>query len=85
VTTITLTSSTQYFAGPGASATKADIKTGSFVIARGTLSSDGKTLTATQVMVLPSAPTRGGFGLHGDGGLHIDFAPPSFAPSGGSI
>jgi hypothetical protein len=65
VTTIVVTSSTRYATGPEMSATKAAVKVGSYVLARGTLSSDGKTLTATQVVVLPSAPTFGPF--HGLG------------------
>jgi hypothetical protein len=73
VTTIVVTSSTQYFAGPksqGASATRSSIKVGSYVLATGTLSSDGKTLTAKRVFVLPSAPTgpfmrSGHFGFGG--------------------
>jgi hypothetical protein len=65
VTTIVVTSSTHYLTGPDPSATKAAVKVGSYVIARGTLSSDGKTLTATHVVVLPSAPTFGPF--HGFG------------------
>jgi hypothetical protein len=74
VTTVVVTSSTQYLSGlrnSGAAATKASVKVGSFIIARGTLSSDGKTLTATQVLVLPSAPTGGGHfgGFGGFGGF----------------
>jgi hypothetical protein len=73
VTTIVVTSSTQYFAGPksaGASTALSSIKTGSYVLATGTLSSDGKTLTAKRVFVLPSAPTgpfmrSGHFGFDG--------------------
>jgi hypothetical protein len=60
VTTITLTTSTQYGVPPdgsGATANKDSIKVGSYVIAIGTVSSAGKTLTATRVDVLPSAPT----------------------------
>jgi hypothetical protein len=65
VTTIVVTSNTRYLTGPDTSATKAAVKVGSYVIARGTLSSDGKTLTATRVVVLPGAPTFGPF--HGFG------------------
>jgi len=65
VTTIVVTTSTGYLTGPDMSATKAAVKVGSYVLAQGTLSSDGKTLTATRVAVLPSAPTFGPF--HGFG------------------
>lgn len=72
VTAIVVNGSTKYFTAPHTSATLNAVKVGSFVIARGTLSSDGKTLTAAQIMVLPSAPTFGQFyrpfgGFHGFG------------------
>jgi hypothetical protein len=51
VTTIKVTGSTQYNAGSNATATKDSIKVGSYILAEGTLSSDGKTLTATTVSV----------------------------------
>lgn len=56
VTTIELTGNTTYDAGPSGPANKDSIKAGTFVIATGTLSSDGKTLTAAHVTVLSSAP-----------------------------
>jgi Domain of unknown function (DUF5666) len=68
VNTILLSSSTTYNQGFGpsaAAATRSSIKAGAFVIARGTLSSDGTMLTATEITVLPSAPTGGGFGHSG--------------------
>jgi hypothetical protein len=78
VKTIQLTPSTTFNQGFGpasASATRSSIKAGVFVIAHGTLSSDGAILTATDVSVLPSAPTPGAFG-HGGfghfGGPHAD-------------
>ncbi|HCG02862.1 MAG TPA: hypothetical protein DEV93_20250 [Chloroflexi bacterium] len=45
VTTVNLTSTTQY----GSSQSKASIKVGSYLIAEGTLSTDGTTLTATTI------------------------------------
>ena len=76
VTSIALTGSTQYVTGPGNSADKSAIKVGSFVVATGTLSSDGKTLTASRVMILPSAPDAnhvGPFGgFHRFAGPHAD-------------
>lgn len=62
VTTVLLTGTTQYFtrsvggAGP-VSAAKSGITVKSFISARGTLSADGKTLTASRVEILPHAPT----------------------------
>jgi hypothetical protein len=56
VTTVLLTASTQYVSGPDTAATKDVVKVGSFIVAEGTLSSDGKTLTASRVVVLPAAP-----------------------------
>ena len=49
MTTIDLSNSTTYTKGFGQSGSASDIKVGSFVIAQGTLSSDGKTLTATKL------------------------------------
>jgi Domain of unknown function (DUF5666) len=74
VTTITLTGGTTYLAGPGAKADAASIKVGSFILAMGTLSTDGKTLTAKQVLI--------GVGMghvfgHGDRfGPGMGFGPP---------
>ncbi|HEX6509310.1 MAG TPA: DUF5666 domain-containing protein [Chloroflexota bacterium] len=52
VTTIVLTSTTQYDNGPGnISTTQPTISTGQYIVADGTLSSDGTTLTATHVSV----------------------------------
>jgi hypothetical protein len=71
VTTILLTSNTTYNQGFGpsaAAATQSSIQVGAFVIAHGTLSSDGTSLTATDVSLLPSAPGSGGFGHMGGPG-----------------
>ena len=51
VTTILLTSSTKYQSGFGQSGGSKSIKVGTFIIAEGNLSADGKSLTATKVMV----------------------------------
>ena len=53
VTTIQLTGSTTIRAGRGESGTASSITVGSYVVATGTVSSDGKTLSATQIMVQP--------------------------------
>jgi len=61
VTTVVLTSATQYDAGHDSAGTisKSSIKVGSYVIVDGTLSSDGKTLTATSLGINPSGPVPG--------------------------
>jgi hypothetical protein len=62
VTTVQLTSSTQYDTGRDGTSTsgKPAITAGSYLIADGTLSVDGKTLTATSVYVLPAGARAGG-------------------------
>lgn len=64
VSTIVLSSATTY----NGTATKASITVGSYIVAEGTVSSDGKTLTATKVGV----GGKGGPGGHGGGGPHAD-------------
>jgi len=55
VTTIVLTGSTQYEAGRGATTTtKPAIATGEHIVADGTLSTDGTTLTATHASIRPA-------------------------------
>jgi hypothetical protein len=66
VTTIQLNSSTTYDNGPGQSGSASSIKVGDFIIAMGTVSSDGTTLTASHVMI--GGP--GGGGCPGGGGAH---------------
>jgi hypothetical protein len=58
VTTVLLTSTTQYDAGHDSSGTigKSSIKVGSYVIVDGTLSSDGKTITATSLGINAGGP-----------------------------
>jgi hypothetical protein len=66
VTTVVTNGSTTYFA-PGSSSTGfGAIKVGSYIAATGTLSSDGKTLTATKVIVAPAgfSPNNLGIGSH---------------------
>jgi hypothetical protein len=73
VMTINLTSSTQYVTGKGSAATstKPTISVGEYIVAEGTVSSDGKTLTATLVSVSTRGQGRGGSGHasgpHADG------------------
>lgn len=61
VTTVTLTSATQYDAGHDSTGTisKSSIKVGSYVIVEGTLSSDGKTMTATSLGIHAGGPVAG--------------------------
>lgn len=61
VTTVVLTGATQYDAGHDSAGTigKSSITVGSYVIADGTLSGDGKTLTATGLRINPAGPVPG--------------------------
>lgn len=68
VTTITLSSSTQVSSGHDGTATRADIKAGVYVSADGTLSTDGTTLAASEIDVLPAGFTPGADGPGRDGG-----------------
>jgi hypothetical protein len=83
VTTIKLTSTTQYGAGHGAAptSTKPTFATGQFVIAEGSVSSDGKTLTATLV----SVGGHGGKGGHGGGGPHADGTITGISSDGNTL
>jgi hypothetical protein len=70
VTTIVLTSSTKYDTGNGTtSTTRPTIAAGSYIIAEGTVSSDGSTLTATLVSTHAGGRGHGG---PGGGGPHAD-------------
>jgi len=61
VTTVTLTSATQYEAGHDSTGTisKSSITVGSYVIVDGTLSSDGKAMTATSLGINPEGLVAG--------------------------
>ncbi|GAC1407701.1 MAG: hypothetical protein NVSMB52_20810 [Chloroflexota bacterium] len=61
VTTVKLTSTTQYDAGHDSTATanKSSIKVGSYVIVDGTLSSDGKSITASSLRINAEGPIPG--------------------------
>ena len=67
--TVITTGSTTYVNPNGSSAaTTPTIAKGAFIMAEGTLSADGKTLTAQRILVLPTGMGNG-FGRHGgDGG-----------------
>lgn len=62
--TVTATSSTVYVNADGSAATASAVKSGVSISAEGTLSSDGKTLTALRIVILPA---RGAFGPRGHG------------------
>jgi hypothetical protein len=61
VTTVLLTSTTQYDTGHDStgSISKSSIKVGSYVIVNGTVSSDGKAITATSLGIAPGGPVPG--------------------------
>ena len=61
VTMVILTSATQYDAGHDDTGTisKSSITVGSYIIVDGTLSSDGKTLTATSLRINAGGPVAG--------------------------
>jgi hypothetical protein len=63
-TTVTVTTSgaTTYVSPNNASASASSIKVGSYIVAEGTLSSDGKTLAAERIEILPAPGTAGRFG-----------------------
>ena len=75
--TVQLTDATTYSAGPQATASKSSITTGSFIMAEGTLGSDG-TLTALHVDVATGVGPDMGKGM----GMGSGFAPP---PGAGAI
>lgn len=84
--TVHTTGSTTYMNADGTPATASALKTGASIIAEGSLSGDGKTLTAQRITVLPAGQGRG-FGHHGRhgfggfGGGAQGTAPGTTAPS----
>jgi Domain of unknown function (DUF5666) len=74
-TAVALTGSTKYYAGRKSTTTATAVKVGAYIAARGTLSADKKTLTASVVMVLPQAPKHLAFGEHR--GLIMRFGRPA--------
>ena len=76
--TVATTGSTTYANANGSTASAAAVTTNTYIVAEGTLSSDGKTLTAQRVIVAPTGAGngygrrdgfggRGGFGRYGYG------------------
>ena len=85
--TIATTGSTTFVNADGSTAAASAIKTGSFIVAEGTLSSDGKTLTAQRVTLAPAGVERGygghgGFGPGADGATTGATAPSTTGTSG---
>jgi endonuclease YncB( thermonuclease family) len=76
--TVNVSADTTYVNADGTAATVASVKVGVNINAEGTLSSDGKTLTALRVTILPVGMGNGGPGGGGHG------APPSDTGSSGS-
>lgn len=71
VTSIVTTSSTVFYNDAGGTTSISSVKTGDYVIATGSLSADGKTLTATRVFAVSPGGLRGrffhGWNRHGPG------------------
>jgi hypothetical protein len=80
--TVAPTSSTTYVNADGTTASASAVKAGVAIIAQGTLSSDGRTLTAQRVIIAPRGAGDGG-GRFGFGGPGRAFGPPpgTAAPS----
>jgi hypothetical protein len=76
--TVATTSSTTYVNADGTRASASAVKVGVAIIAQGTLSSDGKTLTAQRVIFAPTGAGYGGgrFGFGGPGGGRFGFGGP---------
>ena len=64
--TVNATSSTSYVNPDGTATSASAVKAGTYIVAEGTLSADGKALTAQRILVAPAGPDRGfGFQRHG--------------------
>ncbi len=64
--TVTTTESTTYFDTAGTAVKPSTIAKGTYIVAEGTLSADGKSMTALRITVMPTG--RGGFAGHGSRG-----------------
>jgi hypothetical protein len=85
--TVTTSDSTTYVNPDGSTASASTVKAGAFIMAEGTLSSDGKTLAAQRVVVIPAGRGPGfgrgyGFGGHGRHGGFDGFGAGT--PNGGA-
>jgi hypothetical protein len=75
--TVNPTSSTTYTNPNGTATSASAVKVGTYIAAEGTLSADGKTLTAQRILVVPAGR---GFGRHGFGGGGPGFEPGHAGP-----
>jgi len=80
--TVTTSSSTTFVNKDGTAAGAGSVKVGTFMIAEGTLSSDGKTLQADRVMIAPAAAAPGTGGWHGLGRFRAPFRGGPFGAQG---
>lgn len=80
VYTVTADSGTTYVAADGTASSAAAVKVGVDINAEGTLSSDGKTLTAVRVSISPAGSGHGG----GHGGDNDGDGPGGTPPTGGA-
>ncbi len=78
--TIVATAGTTYVNADGSSASASAVKTGTYIMAEGTLSSDGKTLTAQRISIAPSGAGRGPGGRGGDLGVGAPMPMPGATP-----
>jgi hypothetical protein len=86
--TVATTSSTTYVNADGTTASASAVQAGTAIITQGTLSSDGKTLTAQRVIIAPRGAGHGGgrFGFGGPGADRFGFGGPrgAFGPPPGT-
>jgi hypothetical protein len=85
VTTIVTSGSTKFVNFDNTSATLADVKVGTYIVASGTISSDGKTMQADRVRILPANANgwhAGGFFGHGFFGGQSTVRPGQFGGFG---
>ncbi len=81
--TVTTSGSTTYVNPDGSTAAASAVKAGAFIMAEGTLSSDGKTLAAQRITVIPAGKGPGFGGRHGFGGRGRHGGFGMGAPNGG--
>jgi Domain of unknown function (DUF5666) len=77
--TVNATPSTTYVHRNGTATSASAVTAETYIVAEGTLSADGKTLTAQRIIVVPAGPGRG-FGRHGFGSGGPGFGPGHAGP-----
>jgi len=85
--TVATTGSTTYTTADGGAASASTVTTNTYIVAEGTLSSDGKTLSAQRIVVAPMGAGRGvgrHGGVGGDGADGATGGANGSAPSGAS-